>query len=69
MTYEAANSLPVLIAVNVAFYLSLIALGYCALKFKDNGWRFGIGMMLAFTTAIAILCIFVKIMLIVPQQK
>ena len=64
MSYETANSLPVVLAINAAFWLSVVAIGYCLLKLKDNGWRFSISMALAITTCVAILCVFVKLSLI-----
>jgi hypothetical protein len=66
MTYETAESLPVLAATFTLLFVALVAIGYCALKLKDNGWRFSINAMLMLLTAVAAICMFVKIAMILP---
>ena len=66
ISYEQANSTPVVIAAFGSFLMALFVIGYCALKLKDNGWRFSISMMLALIGAVALICMFVKILMIMP---
>jgi hypothetical protein len=67
MSDEYVNSVPVMIALTAVFWLTMAAIGYGMLKLKDNKWRFSIGMLLAAITAVAILCVWTKLMLIVPK--
>jgi len=66
MSYDT-NSIPLAIALTAAFWLTMVAVGYCMLKLKDNKWRFSVSMMLAIITIVAILCAWTKIMLFVPK--
>jgi len=36
MTYETINTWPVVTALFVAFWLAVVAIGYCALMINDN---------------------------------
>jgi len=64
-SYEYLNTPLVAIALFVAFWLTMAAIGYLALKLKDDGGRFRISTLLAITACLAILCAWLKLMLIV----
>ena len=65
MAYDRHNPIHIAI-VTVALFGSLITIGCMALVLKDSRGRFRIATLLILTTAIAVLVVVIRVLLLIP---